>query len=80
MKKSILFVLVAFFANGVHAQDEFITVWDFSLSVPSINFAFESIGPISYTWSSSTGGFGSGTLNNSPAYIYISPLVICPQK
>lgn len=72
MKKIILFVLVAFFANGLHAQD-FITVWNLSLpgSFPnSIGFGVGTTDTVNYTWETIPAGTtGSGTFSGTTATI-----------
>ena len=72
MKKIILFVLVAFFANGLHAQD-FITVWDLSKpgsNTNSIKFSIETTGNVNYTWETiPAGATGSGIFSGTIAVI-----------
>jgi surface protein len=81
MKKSILFVLVALFANGVHAQD-FITVWGLNnpgSTTNSIAFGVGTTGTVNYTWETIPAGTtGSGsfygntaTISGLPAYAVI---------
>ena len=72
MKKIILFILVAFFANGLHAQD-FITVWDLSnpgSSTNSIEFGVGTTGTVNYTWETIPAGTtGSGSFSGATATI-----------
>ena len=72
MKKIILFVIVAFFANGVQAQD-FITVWDLNQpgsSSTQLNFGVGTTGTVNYTWETiPVGTTGSGTFSGTTATI-----------
>ncbi len=72
MKKIILIVLVAFFANGVHAQD-FITVWDLSKpgsNTNSFTFSIETTGNVNYTWETiPAGATGSGIFSGTIAVV-----------
>jgi surface protein len=72
MKKFILLVLVAFFANGVHAQD-FITVWNLNKpgsSTNSITFGVGTTGTVNYTWETiPVGTTGSGTFTGTTVTI-----------
>ena len=72
MKKITLLALVAFFANGVHAQD-FITVWNLNKpgsSANSIAFGVGTTGTVNYTWDTiPSGTTGSGTFTGTTATI-----------
>jgi surface protein len=72
MKKIILFILVAFVANSLHAQD-FITVWDLGnpgSSPNSINFGVGTTGTVNYTWETIPAGTtGSGSFSGATATI-----------
>ena len=72
MKKIILFALVAFFANGVHAQD-FITVWNLNIpgySINSFTFGVGTTGTVNYTWETiPAGATGSGSFSGTTATI-----------
>jgi surface protein len=72
MKKIILFVLVAFFANGLHAQD-FITVWNLNnpgSNTNSIEFSIETTGNVNYTWETiPAGATGSGIFSGTIAVV-----------
>ncbi len=72
MKKIILIVLVAFFANGVYAQD-FITRWNLNQpgsSSTQLNFGVGTTGTVNYTWETiPSGTTGSGSFSGSNAII-----------
>ena len=72
MKKIILFILVAFFANGLHAQD-FITRWNLNnpgSTTNSIAFGVGTTGTVNYTWETIPAGTtGSGSFSGPNAII-----------
>ncbi len=72
MKKIILFVLVAFVANSLHAQD-FITVWNLNnpgSSPTLLTFGVGTTGTVNYTWETIPAGTtGSGTFSGTIAAI-----------
>jgi hypothetical protein len=77
MRKVILFILLAFIANGANAQD-FITVWDLSnpgSNSTSITFDVGTTGPVNYTWETVPAQFtGSGNFTGATATISGLPL------
>lgn len=78
MKKILLFILVAFLANGVNAQNEFITRWDLSYagsSTNSITFGVVTTGTVNYTWETIPAGTtGGGSFSGSAATITGLPI------